>query len=57
MSAGNIFSVLSVAWKWLKDFKLYFGNIHFSLLDVIIWGFLCILIFFIIDKIKEKKNK
>ena len=57
MSVQYIFSMLLIAWKWLKDFKFHFGNISFSLFDIVIWGFLCMLVFFIIEKIKEEKEK
>lgn len=57
MSVQYIFSMLLIAWKWLKDFKFYFENISFSLFDIVIWGFLCMLVFFIIGSIKEKKEK
>ena len=57
MSVQYIFSMLLIAWKWLKDFKFHFGDISFSLFDIVIWSFLCVLVFFIIETIKERREK
>ena len=36
--------------------KIYILLLIF-LFDIVIWGFLCLLVFFIIEKVKEKRKK